>query len=176
MAQAEKGQLEVMSGGRAAGVDQELQVQPSGSQGLSSACSNSWPGTSGVMAALLITWGGRARSHRTHPLQDGGPSASSDCSQDWVAPAVVTPKGLVQPREAVRRGGGFVITGKSTSGLNRFFWEGRKLLMVTGADDKQQLDHEDHRQMRATGRAAFPRSPPAPHSASLLLPWPGKPL
>lgn len=47
------------------------------------------------------------------------------------------------------------------------FWEGRKLLRVTGADDKQQLDHEDHRQVRATGSAAFPRSPAAPHSVSL---------
>lgn len=46
------------------------------------------------------------------------------CNQ-WLLPKLgcshtVTPKGLVQPREEVRRGSGFVSTGKSTSGLNSF--------------------------------------------------------
>lgn len=48
----------------------------------------------------------------------------SICIQ-WLLPRLgcshtVTPKGLVKPREAVGRGGVFVSTGKSTSGLNSF--------------------------------------------------------
>lgn len=37
-----------------------------------------------------------------------------------VTPPTETPKGLVQPREVVRRGGESVVSGKSTSGLNSF--------------------------------------------------------
>lgn len=54
---------------------------------------------------------------------------------------MVTPKGLFQPRKIGRRGGGFVTTGKSEC-VSNSFGECRKLLRVTGTDDKQQLDHK----------------------------------
>lgn len=43
-----------------------------------------------------------------------------------IAPEVVTlptvtPKGLVQPREVGKRGGESVVSGKSVSGLSKFF-------------------------------------------------------
>lgn len=37
-----------------------------------------------------------------------------------VTSPTVTPKGLVQPREAVRRAGKSVVSGKSVSGLSKF--------------------------------------------------------
>lgn len=43
-----------------------------------------------------------------------------EIAPEVVTPPTETPKGLVQPREVVRRGGESVVSGKSTSGLNSF--------------------------------------------------------
>lgn len=100
------------------------------------------------------------------------------CIQWLIAPKVgllphSTPKRLVQRREAVRRGGGFVSTGKSTSGLNSFLGV--------------QKTPEGHWCQWET--AAWPGRPGVcywelclsslPTTTSLcltLLPWPDKPL
>lgn len=38
-----------------------------------------------------------------------------------VTPPMVTPKGLAQPREVIRRDGECIVSGKSVSGLSKFF-------------------------------------------------------